>query len=138
MKNSVSSNYKVKFKAKGFTLVEIMVAVAILGFTSIALILSVGQATSDVSRLNQKLVALSLADYALNSVLVKEEFPELGSNEDIIVLGEDEWLVSVTVSETPNNQVRRIDAMVRPKGEILNRQIAATVLLSGFRADIYE
>ncbi len=138
MKNWVISKYKTNLKKRGFTLVEIMVAVAILGFTSIALILSVGQATSDVNRLNQKLVALSLADYALNSVLVKEEFPELGSNEDIILLGEDEWLISVSVSETPNNKVRRIDAMVRPKGEILNRQVAATVLLSGFRADIYE
>lgn len=120
----------------GFTLVEIMVALAILALSGIALLSNVNQATSDLARLNDKVIALSVAEYAINQILIKDEFPETGSDSENVTLSDRDWLVEITISETPNESVRRIDALVRPEGESLQQQQAATILLSAFKADL--
>ena len=121
---------------RGFTLVEVMVALAVLSLSGIALLSTVSQATSDLGKLNEKVVALGIAEYALNAALIANEIPELGSDEETVTLANRDWSVEIIVSETPNEKVRRIDAMVRPQGVILQRQDFATVLLSGFRTDL--
>lgn len=121
----------------GFTLIEIMVALAVLALSGIALISNINQATRDLDRLGDKLIALNVAEYALNSVLVRKEFPDIGTEEEIITLANREWSVEVSVSETLNEDVRRIDALVRPYNNLLQRQTEATILLSAFQADIY-
>ncbi|MBT8139038.1 MAG: type II secretion system minor pseudopilin GspI [Gammaproteobacteria bacterium] len=120
----------------GFTLIEVLVALAILAMSGIALMSNVGQATADLGKLNDKVVALGIAEYAINTVLIQEDFPELGSDQQNITLADREWSVELSISETPNEKVRRIDALVRPEGEVLARQEYATVLLSAFRTDM--
>ena len=120
---------------RAFTLIEVMVALAVLSLSGIALLTNISQATSDLGKLNEKVVALGIAEYALNTLLIQKDFPELGSDEETITLANREWSVELTVSETPNEKVRRIDALVRPQGVILQRQEYATILLSAFRTD---
>lgn len=119
-----------------FTLIEVLVALAVLALSGIALITNVGQSTADLARLNDKVVALGIAEYAVNAVLIQPELPELGSDSQRMTLANREWNVEVTVSETPNEKVLRIDALVRPAGELLARDSYATVLLSAFRTDL--
>lgn len=121
----------------GFTLLEIMVALAVLALSGIALLSNVNQATSQLARLDEKLVALNVAEYALNSVLVREEMPELGNEEEVIKLAERDWRVEITVSETENEDVRRIDVLVRPYDLGRSSELPATVLLSGFQTDLF-
>ena len=126
------------FFSKGFTLIEIMVAVAIMAFSGTALLMSVSQATTDLAKLNDKLVALNIAEYTLNSILVIEQFPETADEEDIVVQGDREWRVRVEISDTDNPAVRRIDVSVAPKQRSRSfSDSSRTILLSGFRADIY-
>lgn len=121
----------------GFTLIEIMVAVAVLGLSSVALLGNIGQATRDLSVLHDKMEALHIAEYALNAVLLDQTFPESGNEEKLITRAGREWRVEVEISETPNEKMRRIDVTVRPTGANLSGKQQATVLLSGFRGDIY-
>lgn len=123
---------------KGFTLIEIMVAVAILALSGVALLTSISQATTDLEKLNDKLIALNIAEYTLNSILLIEEFPDTAKEEDTVVQGDREWRVQVEISDTPNESVRRIDVSVRPSEQLRSfDHNSATILLSGFRADIY-
>lgn len=121
----------------GFTLLEIMVALAVLALSGIALLGNVNQATNQMGRLEDKVIALNVAEYALNAVLVREEMPELGSDEEIIKLAERDWRVEVTVSETENEDVRRVDILVQPYDLNAQGEQPATVLLSGFQSDIF-
>jgi general secretion pathway protein I len=124
-------------KQQGFTLLEIMVALAVLALSGIALLSNVSQASRQLASLDEKVVALSVAEYAVNQVLLTEPFPETGSNEEIITLADREWRIELTVSETPNEDVRRIDALVSPY--VLDPKQASvstsgtTVLLSAFQ-----
>ncbi|MGB2272260.1 MAG: type II secretion system minor pseudopilin GspI [Pseudomonadales bacterium] len=124
-------------KQKGFTLIEIMVAVAVLALSGVALLGNIGQATRDLSIISDKAEALQIAQYALNMALVEKTFPDLTNEEEIITHGGREWRVELTVSDTPNEQMRRIDVMVKPVERRARGNQSATILLSGFRGDIF-
>ena len=130
--SSVSSS-----KVKGFTLIEIMVAMAVLALSGVALLGNIGQATRDLSVISDKAEALHIAEYALNMALLEEAFPELTNEEETITHAGREWRVELTVSDTPNDKVRRIDVMVRPNIRQAGAGQSATILLSGFRGDIF-
>lgn len=130
IKNKVINLYS------GFTLIEIMVALAIVSISGIALLTNIGSATRDLSVLDEKTVALNLAEYALNSQLVLPDYPDLGQEDQIIKQFDKEWRVDISISETPNEKVRRIDVMVSPISKSIFSDKPATILLSGFKVNL--
>ena len=123
----------------GFTLIEIMVALAVLAISGVALLGNIGQATTDLSKLKDKVDALVLAEYTLNAVLLEPSFPDLINDEQLVQLSGRDWRVKLTVSEMPREDVRRIDVMVSAEMTevVLDRGDYNTVILSGFKVDIY-
>lgn len=122
--------------AKGFTLVEIMVAIAILGLVGVTLVTSANRSTRDLTLMRDKIEALSIAEYTLNSVLIHTDMPELGRNEDIIERSGRRWLVEASVSETLNEKVLRIDVLVKSYEDLGDSEDRSVILLSGFKTDL--
>ena len=123
----------------GFTLIEIMVALAVLAISGVALLGNIGQATTDLSKLEDKVDALVLAEYTLNALLLEPSFPDLINDEQLVQRSGRDWRVKLIVSEMPRDDVRRIDVLVSPKATevTLGRENYNTVMLSGFKVDIY-
>ncbi len=128
---------KANSKSSGFTLIEIMVAVAVLALSGVALLGNIGQATRDLATISDKAEALYIAEYALNTALLQKDFPDTTNEEETITHAGREWRVELIVSETPNEKMRRIDVMVRPNERRLGSNQSATILLSGFRGDVF-
>jgi len=128
---------KANSKNSGFTLIEIMVAVAVLALSGVALLGNIGQATRDLATISDKAEALYIAEYALNTALLQKDFPDTTNEEETITHAGREWRVELIVSETPNEKMRRIDVMVRPNERRLGSNQSATILLSGFRGDVF-
>ncbi|MBT5293105.1 MAG: type II secretion system minor pseudopilin GspI [Cellvibrionales bacterium] len=128
---------KTNSKNSGFTLIEIMVAVAVLALSGVALLGNIGQATRDLTLLSDKAEALYIAEYALNAALLENTFPDTTNEEETITHAGREWRVELIISETPNDKMRRIDVMVRPNERRLGSNQSATILLSGFRGDVF-
>ena len=124
-------------KNSGFTLIEIMVAVAVLALSGVALLGNIGQATRDLTTISDKAEALYIAEYALNLALLESDFPDTTNEQETITHAGREWRVELIISETPNEKMRRIDVMVRPNERRIGSNQSATILLSGFRGDVF-
>ena len=131
-----SSHAKRLYRQRGFTLLEIMVALAVLALSGIALLNNVNQATRNMSVLQDKTEALQIAEYTLNTFMIDDKYPELGSSIDIVRIAQRDWRVQIEVGETANDRMRRIDITVQPYDSELGRPTSTSVLLSGFLADL--
>lgn len=116
-------------RARGFTLIEVVVALAVLAVTLGALISGAARYADNAAYLREKTLALWVAHNRLTEIDLQPAWPELGKSDGDAELGGVDWRWDVTVSETPDPKVRRIEITVRPQG-----QDAGSATLSAFVA----
>lgn len=103
--------------AGGFTLVEIMVALAIFAVVSSALIKNVGMAARQSSILQERTIAYWVAENHLSRIRLRAhgeepEFPAIGTDRLSVTMADREWTLRVDVQGTENELVHRIDVEV--------------------------
>lgn len=97
-------------RARGFTLVEVMVAVAVVAITLGAGLQAAGALTRNTQRLVDMTAAQWCADNRLTELRLTRAFPGLGRGEfECEQLGR-RYLGVLEVSATPNPNFRRVDA----------------------------
>ena len=99
----------------GFTLIEVLVAVFVLGFALAAIISSTGRYAANAQILREKTLALWVAHNRLTEIGLQPAWPAIGKSDGDEKLADIEWRWDVTVSETPDPRVRRVDITVRQK-----------------------
>ncbi|MGQ0587864.1 MAG: type II secretion system minor pseudopilin GspI [Gammaproteobacteria bacterium] len=102
-------------RGRGFTLIEVVVAVAILAVALGALISSMARYADNAAWLRDKTVALWVAHNRLTEIGLEPAWPQLGASDGDVAMAGIEWRWDVTVSETPDPRVRRVDIRVRQK-----------------------
>jgi general secretion pathway protein I len=108
---------RVPVESRGFTLLEVLVAVFVLGFALAAIIASTGRYAANAQILRGKTLALWVAHNRLTEIGLEPAWPTIGKSDGDEELAGIEWRWDVTVSETPDPRVRRVDIAVRPKAE---------------------
>jgi general secretion pathway protein I len=103
-------------KARGFTLIEIVVALAVLAVAMGALISGMARYADNAAALREKTIALWVAHNRLTEIDLEPGFPDEGKSDGDVTLAGVEWRWFVTVLETPDPNVRRVDIRVRAKG----------------------
>lgn len=96
----------------GFTLIEILVALAILAVALAAGMRAVAQATDSATLLKQRTLALWVAQNRLAAAQLAATSPTQGSRQGDAVQAGTQFLWRETVSGTPNPAFRRIDITV--------------------------
>lgn len=114
---------------RGFTLIEVVVALAVVAIGLLALVATASQHTRQASALEERSVANWVATDRLVELRLQDGFPELGIQEGTQhMLGRD-WSWRAIISEAPGeSDLRRIDVEVAPGLEIES----PTVRLTGF------
>ncbi len=103
-------------RGAGFTLIEIVVAVAILALALGAVITGMARYADHAATLRERTVALWVAHNRLTEIGLEPSWPDLGSSDGDVELAGVEWRWDATVAETPDPRVRRVDITVRRKG----------------------
>jgi general secretion pathway protein I len=98
--------------ADGFTLVEVLVAVAVVAITLAAGLKAAGALTDNAQRLTEIVNAQWCADNALTNLRLAKQFPGVGDTEFACnEMGRD-YQGRLVTRPTPNPNFRRVDAVI--------------------------
>jgi len=115
-------------RARGFTLVEVLVALAIVSIALIAALRAAGQATSAAGELRARLLAGWIAEDRLAEHRARGDWLALGITRGAQSAGGFEYAWREEVIATPNAAFRRIDVFVSAPAE----ESRALARLTGF------
>lgn len=99
-------------RQRGFTLIEVLVALVIIAVALAASVRAVGSMASTASALHQRLLAGWSADSALADLRLAHRWPALGTQRFECSQGDLMLICVETVSSTPNPIFRRVDLAV--------------------------
>lgn len=115
-------------RQRGFTLLEVLAAVAVLALALGATITGASQYTANATYLRDKAVASWVARNKLVELHLLPTWPEVGKSDGVEEMAGRKWRWRQEVQKTPDNNVRRIDVYVDAPG----KENGQLVMLSGF------
>lgn len=98
----------------GFTLIEVMVALIIFAVLSVTLLVRLGDNIRAEQYLESKTIASLIAENKLAELRIKEEWSAVRDDTDTVNMAGLDWQVKTTVTDTPNDNLRRVDVQVGP------------------------
>lgn len=116
-------------KQRGFTLLEVMVALAILALVLGTIISAGGASASHLGMLRQRTLAGWVAQNKINELLLTREWPETASKTGSTELGGWEWQWETRIVKTSDQNLRRLEVTVRA-----GKNSAPAVELIAFKA----
>lgn len=99
---------------RGFTLLEVMLAVAILALAMVALSQTLGASAKAYLNIDATRRAYMVASDKLVELQVYARWPAVGASDDTVTRGDREWWVHTKISAGPYPDTRRVDIDVGP------------------------
>jgi len=103
-------------RSRGFTLLEVMVALIIVAFSLTALTASMNQMIDAANTLRERTFASWIAQNKITEMRLANVIPEVSATSGEIEFGNTEWEWRAVVSETGIENFRRIDVSVSHYG----------------------
>jgi general secretion pathway protein I len=102
---------------RGFTLLEVLIALAILAISSLAVLTQSGQSLNQIGQLNAKTTAMILAENRLSLIQANPEWPSLGIDKQSLEIAGQQWQVVSNVSVTSEPLLRMLEISVSHVGQ---------------------
>ncbi len=105
-------------RPRGFTLLEVLVALAVLAVGLAALVQAGGAGARNAAYLKEKTLAHWVAMNKAAEYQLAGQWPGVGRRSGTVVMAGREWRWQVEVKATPDGDVRRLEVSVYPdRGE---------------------
>jgi general secretion pathway protein I len=100
---------------KGFTLIEVVVALAVIALALAAATTAVSSNIRNASGLQQRTYAHWVAMNKLAELQLDDQWPSIRTTRGSELMARQEWFWSMKVTKTPDgfDLIRRVDVMVR-------------------------
>jgi general secretion pathway protein I len=99
-------------KKQGFTLLEVLVALAVLAIALSAAIKTTSENVENAHYLRDKTIAHWVAMNVLTKIQIWREWPAIGKKEGTAMMAERKWYWTLKVSETVDDELRRLEIQV--------------------------
>jgi general secretion pathway protein I len=99
-------------KRRGFTLLEVLVALAVLSLALVALVRATGLSASALARERDITLATWVASNVVTDLRITERFPEPGRREGSMRMGTRQWYWRAEVQGTDDPAIRRLEVGV--------------------------
>jgi len=107
-----------------FTLLEVLVALAIVGVALAAAVRASGVSVDSAGQVRDRLLATWVAENRLAEINARRQFPDLGTRSGAAQQAGRNFTWEETVGTTPNADFRRVEIRVRASGG----NVAATLV----------
>lgn len=97
---------------RGFTLLEIMVALTIFSVCAMVLIQQSGRSARQSHYLQTRSLTIWLAEDELHKLRSELEWPDTGKKNKQVELGNRQWQIITETKKTPHDYLRRVDVTV--------------------------
>jgi len=97
---------------RGFTLIEVVIAMTIVAIAMVSLIEATGTYVKNTAFLRDKVIAHWVANNALNELLLKESFPSKSEKQGDETMAGKKWAWKIKVKETPDKEFRAVEVKV--------------------------
>ena len=101
---------------RGFTLLEVLVALAVLAISLGALVKIAAESASNVGYLRDRTLAAWVASNKINETLLSRNWPSPGVSQGIASMARQQWRWRLTVRNTSDPDLRRLDVGVGVDG----------------------
>jgi len=98
--------------SKGFTLLEVLAALAVVAIALTALFSALSQGTKLTSRVEERMVGNWVASNAVTEFKAFSLWPQPGERESNVQMAGRVWYVSQAVKQTEDENIRRIEVNV--------------------------
>lgn len=102
---------------RGFTLIEVLVALGIVALALAAGLQAVGGLSRQAERQTLSLLGQMCAENELVRLRLRRQLPDTGNTEIACLQAGHSFQVALSVKPTPNPNFRRVDARVLSQGE---------------------
>ena len=115
--------------SRGFTLVEVVVALAIVAIGMLAVFKTIGDTVNNVATLRDRSFAAWIADNRITELRLSGQMPSVDETTGDLEYAGRRWHWVTRVSQTPVEGLRRVDVRVRREGDA---EDSSLVSLAGF------
>lgn len=98
---------------KGFTLLEILVALAVLALALSAIVVESSNNIRNAATLRDKTLAHWVAMNKIAEIQINEDWPSTGNKKGEAEMADREWFWQYKITKTMDDDVRRMDVEVR-------------------------
>ncbi len=119
-----------QLRQKGFTLIEVLVAVAVLSFSLMAAIKVASEVTLSAIHMQEKTFAQWVAMNKVAELRLQKSWPSVGRSNGDLEYADRSWHWKVEVTSTQDASVRRAEVSVFP--EVEKDAEAPTILITAF------
>jgi len=105
-------NHQAK-RLRGFTLLEVMVALAVIAIGLGAVITEASRNISNAALLEDKTLGHWVAANKVAEMQVTKEWPSAGEQSSDVEMAGRDWYLTVIIIDTPDERVKRMDVEVR-------------------------
>jgi general secretion pathway protein I len=118
-------------RQRGFTLIEVLVALAVVAITLTAGLQATGALTRAAGRQSDQWLAQLCAENELTRLRLQRQLPGTGDSDSACVQAGREMRVRLSVLPTPNPNFRRVDTVVEAAVDGVNVRLLTLSTVMG-------
>lgn len=124
-------NLKQDSHQSGMTLIEVLVALAIVSVAVLALARSGGQALDTQYELEQRTLAMWVADHVLAQIELGDDAVP-GQRVGEMTMANRTWFWRAVIQPTPDQAMLRVDVVIEGRGDARGEGVTPIIVQTGF------